>query len=417
VLPQIERARALDPLTVVITWKTTFFKWRELAYTDLWPFPRHVLGAAFERDKDAFLNLPYWTTDYVQLGAFRLVDFGLGENLVLDRFDDYFLGRPKVDRILIKIIGDRSAVYANLLAGAVDIVTESVIEVEIGAELRQEWRRTGAGIVVDRPSNWQFINIQHNPDYGQPPEVRQDVRVRRGLLMGLDRLALREIQVPGFEPEMDSFLLPSDPRARIVGKPFARYRYDPALAARELAETGWRRGADGRALNRAGEPVQLPLRGGNDRIRAVVAQQWRDLGIEVIEEVMPGSLMADRPYRATFPGMELTAHGSGDRMLIRFDGRLCPRPPRFSGSQGGCYINADLDRLIDRLYMTLDLRDQGLVLKEIGDLFAADLPALPMYYDVTMGAVRKGIRALIDDFAGSVGPGTTSRHAHLWDRE
>ena len=104
-------------------------------------------------------------------------------------------------------------------------------------------------------------------------------------------------------------------------------------------------------------------------------------------------------------------------MLVRFDGRQCPRPPRFSGNQGGCYTNPDLDRLIDNLYGTLELREQGLVLKEIGDLFAADLPALPMYYNVTMAAVRQGVHALVDDFAGAIGPGNASRRAHLWDQD
>jgi ABC-type transport system substrate-binding protein len=163
--------------------------------------------------------------------------------------------------------------------------------------------------------------------------------------------------------------------------------------------------------------LNLRSGGGADRTLAIIAQSWRELGIDVVQEMIPGSLMADRPYRATFPGMEFTAHGSGDRMLIRFDGRLCPRPPRFSGSQGGCYQNPELDRLIDRLYATLDLDQQGLVLKGVGDLFAADLPALPMYYNVTMAAIRKGVDALVDDFrGGTVGPGTTSRNAHLWDR-
>ena len=44
---------------------------------------------------------------------------------------------------------------------------------------------------------------------------------------------------------------------------------------------------------------------------AVIGQSWRALGLEVVEELIPSSLISDRPYRATFPGLEFTAQGSG----------------------------------------------------------------------------------------------------------
>jgi peptide/nickel transport system substrate-binding protein len=199
----------------------------------------------------------------------------------------------------------------------------------------------------------------------------------------------------------------------------AGFRYDPTLAAQELAAAGWRRGPGGQAANSAGEPVQLNLRVTPNAARemSIVAQSWRQLGLDVVEEVIPGSLTSERAYRATFPGLEITAQGNGDRILTRFDGRQCPRPPRFSGSQGGCYMNSDLDRLMDKLFASIDQREQGLALREIGELLAADLPALPMYFDVNIAAIRKGVRAITDDYAGVNGPGNISRNAHLWDRE
>src|SRR5204862_3456130 len=120
------------------------------------------------------------------------------------------------------------------------------------------------------------------------------------------------------------------------------------------------------------EPIEIPIRttASNTREMSIIAQAWRDLGFRATEEPIPSNLTSDRPYRATFPGLEITAQGNGDQMLARFDGRLCPRPPRFAGAQGGCYTNPDLDRLIDRLYSTLDVGQQGLVLIDIGELFA-----------------------------------------------
>ena len=52
------------------------------------------------RNGALFLDLPYFTEQYVNLGPFRLVDFGLGQNMVFERFNDFYLGRPKISRIV-----------------------------------------------------------------------------------------------------------------------------------------------------------------------------------------------------------------------------------------------------------------------------------------------------------------------------
>lgn len=420
IVPYVERIEAPDAETLLITWKTTFYRALYVGFVELWPYPKHLLGEAFQGDKEAFLNLPYWTTQYVHLGAFRVADFGLGEQVVLERFDDYFRGRPKVDTIVVRIIPDPNTMYSNLLAGAVDVVTETTLPIDLFARVRDEWQQTGGGTVVQRDGNWFFLNVQYNPDFGRLAELRQDVRVRRGLLAALDRDALRAVTLPGFaDTEPDSFMPKRDPRAEAVGTPFARYRYDPSLAARELADAGWRRAPDGQILNAAGDPIEIAIRSTSSNVRemGIIAQGWRDLGLRVSEEPVPGNLTSDRPYRATFPGLEITAQMNGDQILARFDGRLCPRPPRFAGAQGGCYSNTELDGLIDKLHGTLDIREQGLVLKNIGDLFASELVMLPLYFAVNLAAVRKGVQAL-DDFAGAPmgSAAQISRNAHLWDR-
>ena len=119
-----------------------------------------------------------------------------------------------------------------------------------------------------------------------------------------------------------------------------------------------------------------------------------------------------------FPGTEVTAQNNGDSMFTRFDGRLRPAPPNFSGNQGGWYANPELDALIDKLSSTLDTREQGLVLKDMGEILASDLPCLPLYFSVNLAAVRKGVHAL-DDFGGAYlgGPGIITRNAYLWDRD
>ncbi|MBM2811211.1 MAG: hypothetical protein HW416_1970 [Chloroflexi bacterium] len=413
----IDSIQLIDPLTIEIMFKTTYYRAFELGFRDLYPLPKHMLADAFQGDKTAFMNLPAWSNGYIHTGPFRVAEFEAGENLVLQRFDDYFLGRPKLNTIIIRAVRDNNAVYANLRAGAIDIAGE--LPDDLSADLRDDWKLTGEGFVVSQQGNWRFVSIQFHPEWGGPPELQQDVRTRRGLAFAIDRDAVRSVVVPGYaDTEADSFMLKSDPKYAAVGTPFAQYRYDTTRALQELAEAGWRRAADGRMMNAAGRQVQLSLRttAEYEKELSAISGGWRDLGLDVAQEVTPRPLARDNEWNAKFPSMEISAQANSDGIFRRIDSRLQSTPQnRFVGSNAGHYVNPVLDSLLDRFYSTIDDRQQGALLKEMGEMIAVDLPLLPNYYSVNTMVALKHVKAF-DDFAGATRSGTSARNAHLWDR-
>lgn len=414
----IESVEAPGPHTLVMTWSRPYFHATEVGLRELYPYPSHLLAETFVADKQAFQSHPYWTTDYVHLGPFRLVDFGLGESLVFERFDGYFRGKPRVDRIMLRAIGDPNVLFAGLRAGAVDIAAERTLPTDLFAQLRDEWASTAGGTVVVKPDNWRYLLVQFNREWARPPELSQGPRTRRGLLYGLDRDGLGQLVLPGFsDTESDTFLWKSDSRSATVGQPFAGYRYDLRRAAQELAAAGWR-SSEGGLVNSAGERVKLEIRGSpvDAKEIAFIADGWRQLGIEVAEATIPSALANDREHSATFPGLRTFSRASGDEIFPTFDShQRATAQNRFIGTNISGYANPALDALIDRLASTLDHHEQGRVLQEMGTLMADDLPALPTYFRVSPAAVVRGVAAL-DDYPGSIGPGYASRSAYLWTR-
>src|SRR5688572_28140030 len=82
---EMDSVEVVDPQTVVITYKSTFYRAVGLETLTLDPLPRHLLTEAFQGDNEAFQRLPYWNSGWVHLGPFRLVEFGLGEEMVFER--------------------------------------------------------------------------------------------------------------------------------------------------------------------------------------------------------------------------------------------------------------------------------------------------------------------------------------------
>lgn len=420
-IENIERIDVTSPTSALVTWKTTFYLPFRLGLREFWPLPKHVLGSAFEGDKRAFSGLPYWTTEYINTGPFRLVDYGLGEQVVFERFDDYFLGRPKLQTIEIRVIGDANVLLANLRAEAVDMSSSNSLPGDLAVTLNAEWRQSGEGSVVSAPGSFRFEVVQFNPQHARPPELSRDVRTRRGLLMAIDRETLGETLLPGVPyTTANSYLPDSDPRTAAVGRIFDRYRYNPTAAAQQLAEAGWTRGADGQMVNQTGQHVEIAIRSqpGNNKEAAIIAQYWRDIGIQVIEEPVSSALARDAEHNATFSAFSGHANGSREGFFRRLLSHAHATPQnRYAGANTGSYTNLRLDQLNERLQSTPDEREQTPILRELGEILATELPAIPSHFTVTLAAVRRGVRALVDDFAGSDSPGSLSRNAHLWDRD
>ncbi|HEY3118594.1 MAG TPA: ABC transporter substrate-binding protein, partial [Chloroflexota bacterium] len=258
VSPFIEQIDVPDPLTAVMTWKTPYYPALFMDFRSFYPLPQHLLGKAFEEDnEEVFLRNPYFTTEYVNTGPFRLTDWGQGTETTYERYPNYFLGLPKVGKIIIKAILDPNVIAASVRAGAIDIVANKALSANVSVVLRDEWRSSNEGSVVSRQENWIYLQYQWDPQQARPLEVSRDARLRTGLYEGIDRAAIREFQFPGVpDTNADSFIPAADPRVSVVGQPFARHPYDPNRATAHLTEGGWTQGVDGKFLDRSGAPAQ-----------------------------------------------------------------------------------------------------------------------------------------------------------------
>lgn len=414
-IERFQNVEALDSTTVVITWRTVYYEFLSLFVTDLILLPKHRLGAAYAGDKDEFAKLPFWSTDWINLGPFRLLDYGLGENLLFEAFDDYFLGRPKLDQIILRTIADRNALVANLEADAIHVVSEDQISLDVIPRLREKW----SGTVFEQQGSWAHLEVQFKPEFARPPELSVDVRIRRALYNAMDLDTLREVNFPGSSgTKAGSFMPEADPMAAIVGRPFV-HQYDPARSSDLLAQAGWRRRPDGAIVSRDGDRVELNLRSGagvKEKDNEIIAADWRRLGATVVTEVAPRALTNDPEYRASFPAFNNGNKGPGIRIFRNsFHTRTHATPQNgYRGTNNNGYSNPILDDLIDKLTVTLDLNDQARIGRQLGEILAAELAYMPLYFSIKYAVAGKGVRAL-DDFPGARSGGQLSRDAHLWD--
>src|SRR6266511_5868538 len=123
----VERLDAIDDHTLRAIWSRPFVNADTLfsfiastTIANVTPLPRHLLEQPYLNDKPNFAQLPFWTTDFIGAGAYRVKEYGRDAGLTMVANDDFVLGRPKIDQIEVRFIPDGNTIIANLLAGALD---------------------------------------------------------------------------------------------------------------------------------------------------------------------------------------------------------------------------------------------------------------------------------------------------------
>ncbi len=424
-IPMMESVEAPDDFTFVIYFKGPYNRFNQLGLRAFWPYPRHILEAPYERylatkNPDEVVNLRYWTSEYIHAGPFRLVSFEPGDTIVLQAYENYFLGPPRADTIRVRILGDANTLLANLFTGTVDVIMDSTLDSRGVAELEERWKTTGEGSIYRRKGSIRHLTPQFRPSIQTQP-ANFDIRVRAALYHALDREALAEAITGDRSFVAWAILIEDDVLYEATKDGLKRYPYDTNRALALLQDAGWSQGADGMLRNRAdGRPFTNSITataGGTATEATAMIDYWRRIGVDAELVTIPDALSRNAEARATYPAWENSSTGPGDQLLDRLQGPAGGPENRWSGNRGG-YEDPEAQRLLQAYSRSLSLQDQLAAMKAISDFVVAELPFLPVYFTTDGVAVRKGVKAL-DDYQGGDGAtrpyGTYSRNAHLWE--
>lgn len=404
-LDLVESASTPDPLTLVIHWSAPYVDANQLL--DLEPVPKHLLEDVYLNQKEAFSNGPYLTTQFIGQGPYRLAEWQTGSHMVFTRFDDYYQGRPPLNRVIVRFLGDANTMVANIFSGAVDIVLPAGVSIDAAVEARQRWVGTGNDVRFFPTDGLRVIDSQHRPDSARPKDGLTNPAVRQALYYAIDRNALSEIVTHGIAPVADSWVAPNSALRPSLQPVIPSYPYDPSRAQQLLAGAGWVRGTDGTlAQTGSGERFETELWADapdGQTIISVVASQWKEIGAQVGEMVIPPARLSDREWVANFPGAILTGGGSYAAYLgARYHTKEVRGPAnRWTGLNRSGYSNPRLDPLIDRVAVTINPAERTAALTQLLQIQMSELIFMPLLWSVVPVLQVKGVKSH-DGFSSTV---------------
>jgi peptide/nickel transport system substrate-binding protein len=350
----IQKTEVVDDYTVKFTLDGPYGPF--LTYMDLGILPQAAATAAGAE----FGNKPIGT------GPFKFVSWKRNDTIELEANADYFEGRPKLDKVTLKIVPDNSARIVALESGDLDLVLSPLSPQDVTR------LATKTGFKVNRipAAGYTYINLN------TADPILSDIKVRQAISFLVNRQQITDTIYKGIGKVAKG---PIPPGMWAYTDDLPSYDYSTTKAAQLLDDAGWKAGADGKRA-KGGQPLKLTLRTHTEdpdrrQVIEVLQAEFTKAGITADTGVNDFATMINDmtagKYQIAVVGWLNLSHP--DRAMFR---QFTIGNPNNYGK----YNNADVDKLIKDARTTLDQNAAKALYVKASQQVVTDAPYIFLQY-------------------------------------
>lgn len=351
--------------------------------------PRHIEQDVFNADPATYKNTNHFDSDPTNRGLFYgpyvIEDVKPGQGITLIKNPKWWGAPPAFDEVRIIVIENSGALSAQLLAGQIDMIAGELgltLDQALSFERRVKKSRPGQYQIIYKPGLvYEHIDInQDNPHLSDP-------RVRQALIYGINRKGISEFLFKGKQPVAHSSVNPLD---EIYNPDVRTYDYNPKRAGELLDAAGWKlSNSDGYRYNKNGERlnvIQMTTAGNKARelVEQAVQSDWKKIGVaSTIQNQAPRVLFGQTTRERRFTDTTMYAWMSSPQNIPRttLHSTMIPSSDNnYAGQNYPGYKSKNMDRILDDLEVVCSEKENRALWSELQDLYAADLPALPLFF-------------------------------------
>ncbi|MGZ3496023.1 MAG: peptide ABC transporter substrate-binding protein [Vulcanimicrobiaceae bacterium] len=374
-----------DDYTVICHLKQKFSPFVDTFFTDSdQPFPvapAHVLSKYPNINQIQFNNEPL-----VNDGPFKFVKWVHGDHIDLVANPDFFMGKPKLSRITLKVIQDENTSVNELRTHDIDWIFQASIH-----------NYPNIKNIPNVNLNFVAINGYEDVQLNTARPYLKDVLVRQAIAYAIDKQAIMNTLTFGTQQiateDQPPFMWAYNPNI----KPLPR---DLDKAKQLLEQAGWRPGPDG-IMQKNGEKLDLVLVSNNSNVtrRQMSVQlqaMLRQAGIQTEVKFYPGDvLFAPAGEGGVLQGGKFDLSLAGWYAGVDPDDSsqfMCKNIPP-GGYNYPRYCSSAMDSVQQEALTTYDRPTRKKAYFRIQELLANDVPEVFFYY-------YRQLEPANDDFKG-----------------
>jgi len=271
----VRKVEAVDRFTVKVTYSEPYAP--ALESWGMGIIPKHILEG-----KD--IAAVEFNRNPVGTGPYKLKEWVTGQKIVLEAFDGYFEGRPKVNRYFARIIPDTATMFLELKFGGIDFMGLTPPQYKLQADSKHFNRY----FQKFRYPSFGYTYLGYNlldPRFA-------DTRVRRAITHAINKRDIIDGVLLGYGTPCTG---PFPPESWAYNPEVRDLEYSPEKAKTLLQEAGWTTGNDG-LLRKNGKPFRFTvlINQGNDARRKaaeIIKENLKGVGIEMEIKVLEWQAM------------------------------------------------------------------------------------------------------------------------------
>jgi peptide/nickel transport system substrate-binding protein len=347
------------------------------------PLPAHLLDTIPPEAvaRSSFVAHPVGT------GPYRLVRTVPGEFVELAANQNFFLGKPRIERVIMRAAQDPDARINLLLSGQADAMDnvvpplENIQRIQADTSLRL--------IPVPSPTLGFLLFNQKDPqNQTQPHPILSDPRIRRAITLGLDRQLLIHAVFGSYAQ------VPYGPVSSILwirnGSP-RPVRQNLAEAKQLLSQAGWQDTDGDGVRDKDGRPLTLGLNFPTSsairrKLALLIQEQLRQIGLKLELQQMEFPVSLERrtagKFDIDFTGTVQDPSPSGLTQAWTCTG----------GTNVAKYCNPRVDSLLDIAISGRSKGDPARPWIEALQQIEADAPATFLYAPYYVYAIKRRYR-------------------------
>lgn len=372
----VDRVEAVDRYTVRVTYTEPFAP--ALESWGMGILPKHILEG-----KD--IASEQYARNPVGTGPYRLKEWVTGQKIVLEAYDDYFEGRPNIDKYIARVIPDTATMFLELKFGGIDFMglTPPQYKLQADTELFSKYFQKF------RYPAFSFTYLGYNL---LDPKFK-DKRVRQAITHAINKQDIIDGVLLGFGTPSTG---PFPPESWAFNPGVKDLAYDPEEARRLLAEAGWKPGADG-TLMKDGVPLSFTVltnQGNAERLKTaqIIKEHLGKVGIRMDIKVLEWqALLHEFIDKKRFEAIILGWALSRDPDIYDIWHSSKTREGEFNFIS---YRNEEVDRLLLEGRRTFDIAERKEIYRRIHEILADEQPYTFLYVPDALPVLHKRFKGV-----------------------
>lgn len=365
------------------------------------PLPAHLEESILKKHgqmNEGYDRNTFYQKDPTQKGLWNgpyvLSEAQIGSHLIFTPNEYYYGKKPKIKKIIVRVISNPVTLEANLRSKNIDKIARMGLSLDQALIFSKKVTSESLPYEVKYQDGVTYVHIDINLSH----PILKDLSIRQALSYGLNKQEIIDSIFDGKAHIAHHLTSPIDRLYTESKSKITIYDTDKRKAKKLLDKAGWTIGPDNFRY-KDGQKLTFTLvaAGGakvNETIQAIIQSQWKSIGVDLRIKLETGrflftELLPKRNFDMALYSWSSFPEESPESSLLSKN--IPTKENVWSGQNYSGFNDTKMDKLVAGYEFEFDFEKRKKTMQEIMRIYTEKIPTIPLYFRMENAVIPKGM--------------------------